>query len=138
MVIKYHISKSAFTENFLVRIWEAESDTVGAYVYETTLVEKNSSGVPTVGAGHQVIETLIVNGLDKVVHIVRMYGSTSGNLLHEYNVEPTSDIVTIFSPIQFKVGDGGDDTPEADQSICVTPELAGLEKTEFLIPSYAF
>lgn len=133
MVLKYHISTSAITEDFIVRIWEAASDGVAAHVYETTLVEKNGSGVPTPGAGHQVIETLTVNGLDKVVHIIRMYGAVSANLLHEYNAEPRTDLLTVFAPIRFKVGDGGPDTPAANQDICITPELISLTTDDFVI-----
>lgn len=133
MVLKYHISPSALTENFIVRIWEAASDGVGAEVHEETLVEKNGAGVPTPGAGHQVSETITVNGLDKVVHIVRMYGAVSTVLLHEYNVEPTADLVTVFDPIRFKIGDGEPNTPAADTDTCTTPELAGLEETDFII-----
>jgi hypothetical protein len=122
MTLKYHISPSALTEDFLIRIWEAESDTPLAYVHEETVV-----------APHASPATITVNGLDKVVHIVRMYGVTSATLLHEYNVEPTTDLVTVFDPIQFKIGDGGPDTPAADTDVCTTPELVGLETTDFLI-----
>jgi hypothetical protein len=61
MTLKYHISPSALTEDFLIRIWEAESDTPLAYVHEETVV-----------APHASPATITVNGLDKVVHIVRM------------------------------------------------------------------
>jgi len=132
MVLKYHISTSAITEDFVVRIYEAES---GAQVVpDITLVEKNGSGVPTPGAGHQVIETIIQSGLDSVVHIIRMYGAVSANLLHEYETEPLSEsLVTIFAPIQFKIGDGGANTPAVDTDTCTTPELAGLTEDQFTI-----
>ena len=133
MVKKYQVSTSGITEDFILKIWEAQSDGVGAEIYQTTLVEKNGSGVPTLGAGHQVIETVTVNGLDKVVHILRMYGVTSGNLYHEFNDEPTTEIVQVFLPIQFKIGDGGPNTPAADQNQATTPELIGLKSTEFII-----
>lgn len=123
MTLKYHISPSALTEDFIVRIWEAASDGVGAEVYEQTIA-----------APHAAPVTITVNGLDKVVHIVRMYSAISAVLLHEYNVEPTTDIVTVFDPIFFKIGDGGTNTPAADTDICTTPELAGLsELTDFVI-----
>jgi hypothetical protein len=123
MVLKYHISPSALSENFIVRIWEAASDGVGAHIYEQTIL-----------APHAAPVTITVNGLDRVVHIVRMYGATSAVLLHEYNVEPTtSDIVTVFDPIRFKIGDGGPNTPAAGTSVATTPELAGLVETDFLI-----
>jgi hypothetical protein len=123
MVLKYHISPSALTEDFIVRIWEAASDGVGAHIYEQTIP-----------APHAAPVTITVNGLDRVVHIVRMYGATSAVLLHEYNVEPTTeDIVSVFDPIRFKIGDGGPNTPAANSSVCTTPELAGLLETDFLI-----
>ena len=125
MVLKYHISPSVLTEDFIVKIWEAASDGVGAEIYTQTV---------GLTAPHVAPVTITVNGLDRVVHIVRMYGVTTATLLHEYNVEPTtSDIVTVFDPIQFKIGDGGTNTPAAGDSVCVTPELAGLVETDFLI-----
>jgi len=133
MVLKYHISPSAFTENFIVRIWEAQSDGVGAHIHEETLVEKNGSGVATPGAGHQVPETIEVNGLDKVVHIVRMYGATSGTLYHEYNAEPKEDVVTVFNPIQFKIGDGGPNTPAANDDTYQNDLLIGLGDDDYMV-----
>lgn len=133
MVLKYHISPSAFTENFIVRIWEAQSDGVGAHIHEETLVEKNGSGVATPGAGHQVPETIEVNGLDKVVHIVRMYGATSGTLYHEYNAEPKEDVVTVFDPIQFKIGDGGPNTPAANDDTYQNDLLIGLGDDDYMV-----
>lgn len=133
MVIKFSVSTSGYTENFIVRIWEAESDGVGAHVYETTLVEKNALGVPTVGAGHQVSEVVTANGMDNVVHIVRIYGAVSANLYNEFNYEPTTSLLNVFLPIQFKIGDGGANTPAVDSDVCTTPELAGLTEAEFTI-----
>lgn len=134
MVIKLIISKSAFTEDFILRLWEAGSDSPEAHVYETTLVEKDGSGVPTPGAGHQVDEAVIANGLDKVVHIARLYGATSNNIYFgPENIESTTDIIKIFTPIQFKIGDGGTNTPAADQPNATTPELAGLTTGDFTI-----
>lgn len=122
MTLKYHISPSALSEDFIVRIWEASNDGVGAHVYETTLAAPHSSPA-----------TITVNGLDKVVHIIRMYGDPSGNLLHEYNAEPRTDLLTVFSPVRFKIGDGGPDTPAADTDTCTTPEIVGLTTDEFVI-----
>lgn len=135
MVIKLTISKSAITEDFILKLWEAGSDTPQADVWETTLVEKDSGGTPTAGAGHQVDEAIVANGLDNVVHIARLYGATSGNLYFgPQNIEPGVDTVTIFSPIRFKIGDGGANTPAAGQPDCVTPDLTGLNAdTDFVI-----
>jgi hypothetical protein len=134
MVLKYQISKyPSLTEDMIVKIWEAQSDGPGGEMYTQTIPEKNSSGVPTPGAGHQVINTITVNGLDTVVHIVRLYSAVSAALLHEYNAEPKNDIVTVFDPIQFKIGDGGTNTPAANQNTAVTPQLIGKTTSQFLI-----
>jgi len=132
MVIKYHISPyPALLENMVVKVYEAQAPT--AEVYSETLPEKNGSGVPTPGAGHQVKNTITINGLDNVPHIVKLYSAVSVALLHEYNVEPTIDAVTVYSPVRFKVGDGGTNTPLAGQPVCTTPEIAGLTTDQFII-----
>lgn len=133
MVIKFQISPSAYTENFIVRIWEAASDGPGAHVYEETFVEKNGSGVPTPGAGHQVVETFNQSGFDKVVHIVRMYGVTSGTLYNEYELEPLSNDVTIYPPIRFKIGDGGAYTPAAGTDQFTHPSLVGKGDDDYVV-----
>ncbi len=122
MVAKFVISPSALTEGFVLKLWEAQSDGSGAEVHTQTISAPHSSPV-----------TITVNGLDRVVHIVRLYGATSGNLLHESNYEPTVESTSIFAPIHFKVGDGDPDTPAAGQPICVTPELANVQPENFLI-----
>jgi hypothetical protein len=134
MVQNLIIGISAFTENFILRLWEAGSDLPGAHVYETTLVEKDGSGVPTPGAGHQVEEVLSINGLDRVVHIMRIYGATSGNLLlGPANIQPLVNQLLVQMPVRFKIGDGGTNTPAAGQGVCITPEIAGLTTNQFII-----
>lgn len=126
MVLKYHVSPSVIDENFEVYIYEASNTTPGAHVAHQTL----ATGP---GPGHPAPATLIFNGLDKVVHVVKMYSAISLALLHEYNAEPKVDIVTIFDPIQFKIGDGNPNTPAGGQPTATTPELAGLTTLDFLI-----
>ncbi|CAL7961509.1 hypothetical protein GAMM_230014 [Gammaproteobacteria bacterium] len=133
MVIKFVVSKSGLTEDFIVKIWEAVNDGAGQEVYTQVLVEKDAGGIPTPGAGHQVIETVIVNGMDKVVHIIRLYGVTSATLLHEYNEEPKEDIVTVFTPIRFKIGDGDPLTPIANSDTYTNSLLVGLTEDEYTI-----
>jgi len=133
MEIKFIVGVSGYTENFLVRVWEAASDGVSAWLDETTLVEKNGAGVPTPGAGHQVSEPVIFSGRDNVTHIIRIYGVTSSNLYAEFRYEAMTALATVFMPLRFKVGDGGPDTPAADQDTCTTPELMGLTTDEFII-----
>lgn len=132
MVIKYKLSPyPSLLENMVVKVWEAASDGPGAEVYTEIVYEKNGSGVPTVGAGHQVENTITINGLDKVVHIVRLYSAVSAALLHTYNVEPLADLVTIFDAIRFKIGDGGTYTPAAGTNACTNPDLVGLGDEDY-------
>jgi hypothetical protein len=114
MVIKYHISPfPSLLEDMIVRVWEAASDGPGAHVYEQTLPQPHSSPV-----------TITINGLDSVVHIVRLYSAVSASLLHEYNVEPLADIVVVYDPIRFKINDGGTYTPVAGTDTFTHPDLA--------------
>jgi hypothetical protein len=134
MVLKYHISPyPSLHENMVVRIWEAQSDGPSGWVYEEVIPERNGAGVPTVGAGHQVPTTITVNGLDKVVHVVRLYSAVSSALLHQYNVEPQIDLVQAFDPIRFKIDDGGALTPPANSDTYTDPKLVGLTKDQYII-----
>jgi hypothetical protein len=133
MVLKYQISPyPALLMNMVVRIWEAQSDGPGAHVYEEVIPERNGAGVPTPGAGHQVPTTIEVNGLDKVVHIVRLYTATA-TLLHEYNVEPLNDMLTVFDPISFKIGDGGVNTPGSGTNQYINILLNGLNADDYTV-----
>jgi hypothetical protein len=129
------VGKSTITENFILRVWEASADGPGAHVYEdlTTLVEKNAGGVPTVGAGHQIEEPLTIPGMDSVTHIVRIIGATSGTVWAKYTHNPTVLVATITPPIQFKIGDGGPETPAANSDTCTNAALIGLTTDDFVI-----
>lgn len=134
MVIKYHISPyPTLLENMVAKIWEAQSDGPGAEVFTEVIPERDGGGVPTPGAGHQVPYTITANGMDKVAHIVRLYSAVSNQLLHVYNVEPLTDVVTIFDPIQWKIGDGGPTTPVANTNVYADPLLNGLGDTDYLV-----
>lgn len=135
MVLKYDISTSGISEDFVIRIWEAiDKDNPVGFVYEQTLVEKDSGGIPTPGAGHQVIEPIMVNGLDKVVHVLRMFGAVSNTLYHEANLEPRASSITGFSPIRFKIGDGGTYTPPVNTGVFGPhPSLVGLTTDGFIV-----
>lgn len=126
MVLKYHLSPSAIDEDFRVYIYEASNTALGAHV-AMQLVAKGP------GPGHPNPATLTFNGLDKVVHVVRMYSVDSNALLHDFNAEPKVDLVTVFQPIQFRIGDGQPNTPAAGQALCTRPELIGLTTLDFLI-----
>lgn len=133
MDVLLSISKSGYTENFWLRLWEADSDGVGQHVYEQELVEKNNLGVPTVGAGHQVTEAIMANGMDKVTHIGRIIGKVSGIEYNEFVVLPETSMVSVTLPVRFKIGDGGTNTPAAGDTGAITPELAGLAIGNFII-----
>jgi hypothetical protein len=134
MVIKYHVSPyPTLLENMVAKIWEAQSDGPGAEVFTEVIPERNAGGVPTPGAGHQVPYTVIANGMDKVAHIVRLYSAVSNQLLHWWNVEALTEIVTVFEPIQFKIGDGNPLTPAANSNVYANPILNGLGDNEYLV-----
>ena len=127
MVLKYQISPyPALMEDMIVKIWEAESDEPGAEVYTQNIPQD-------MGGGHSSINTITVNGLDLVVHIVRLFAVTSGNKLHEYTAEPKVNVVTVFTPIRFKIGDGGDFTPGVGDSEYINPILEGMSNNDYLV-----
>ena len=119
----------------VAKIYEASSPL--AEVQSFIIVEKNSSGVPTVGAGHQVVNSVAFNGVDKVTHIVRLY-TASGTLLHWYDVQPTVDTVALFDPIYFQVGDGGTNTPAAGQNQLINPAFIGSVAADLSIYQEGF
>lgn len=132
MVLKYHISPyPTLHEAMVVNIYEAQSP--NAVVWTTTIPERDANGNAVPGAGHQVPFTVTANGLDKVVHIVRLYTAVSGVLLHDYNSEANSDHVTIFDPIRFKIGDGGDTTPSANTRDYHNPLLEGVKSDDYMV-----
>jgi hypothetical protein len=123
LVIKYHISPSSNPNDFVVKVWEAESDGPGGEVYTS----------PNIPAPHVAPYTLTINGLDKVVHIVRMYDVVTEELIHEYNAESKTDLVTIFTPIFFKIGDGGPNTPLSGTSVYTNSVLEGLGANDYYV-----
>lgn len=123
MVLKYHISPyPSSAEDWVLKLWEASNDNVGAEVHTQTIAQP-----------HTGTTTVTVNGLDKVVHIVRLYGAVSAALLHEYTVEPLADIVSVFSPIYFKIGDGGANTPVAGTDTYTNLLLEGLGDDDYTV-----
>jgi hypothetical protein len=131
MNINYHLSPyPALLENMFAKVYEASSP--DAEVASIEIFEKDAFGVPTVGAGHQVPNSISFNGLDKVTHIVRLF-TASATKLHEYDVQPTADNVTLFDPIFFVVGDGGTYTPITDSSTLSNPAFDGLEAKDITI-----
>jgi hypothetical protein len=117
-------------QNMVAKVYEANAPS--AEVSSITILEKNGSGVPTVGAGHQVNQNITFTGLDLVPHILRLF-TASGTQLQEFNVLPTKDIVTLFDPVYFAIGDGGANTPAIGASSYVNTALAGLTNTDIII-----
>jgi hypothetical protein len=113
MEINYHISPSALTEDFIIKIYEAQAPTAEV-------------GTLTVPAPHTAPYSVSFTGLDKIPHILKMFGATSGTLLHSFDDLPTENVVTIFDDIKFKIGDGGALTPIAGTSAYIDSVLAGL------------
>lgn len=127
MVIKYHISPyPTLMEDMVVKIWEASDDGPGSEVYTQNIPQAG-------GGGHPLPTTVIANGMDRVVHIIRLYTAVSNIKLHEYNEEPRIDLVEIFDPIMFKIGDGNPLTPAAGTDTYTDPSLIGLADNEFLV-----
>lgn len=125
MVLKWHLSPYPTSlEDWTYKLWEASNDNPGAEVHTGNIPQP-----------HNAVATITVNGLDKVVHILRMYGAVSGNLLHgPLTIEPYADTVVIFDPIRFKIGDGGPLTPAANSSTYTNaPILTGLLAKDFVI-----
>lgn len=127
MEIKYHISPyPTLLEDMVVKIWEAQSDGPGNEVYTEAIAQAG-------GGGHPNPTTITWAGADKVVHIVRLYTAVSNLKLHEYHVEPLTDIVEVFDPIRFKIGDGNPLTPVANSNVYADPALNGLGDDEYFV-----
>lgn len=132
MNVNYFLSPyPALLQNMFARIYEVDVNGGTSLVDEIEIPERNGAGVPTVGAGHQVQYHVIFNGLDLVTHEVRLY-TASATLLHKYDVTPTKDVVTVFDPIRFVIGDGNPNTPIAGTNLYSNAALAGLAATEYI------
>lgn len=115
----------------IARIYEVDVNGGTSQVDEIIIPERDGAGVPTVGAGHQVPYHVFFAGLDFVTHQVRLY-TAGATLLHQYDVTPTKDIVTLFDPIRFRIGDGGPNTPAAGDTAYVNAAMAGLAANEYI------
>lgn len=113
-------------EDMIVRIWESDNDLPGQEVFTQNIPQAG-------GGGHPAINTIIASGLDLRPHRVRLFAAVSGNLLHFYEAEPRIDVVTVFTPIRFKIGDAGALTPLPGTNEYIDPILDGLTTDEFII-----
>ena len=102
-----------------------------ARVYETAAPNAEIQNI-VLATPHTNPRNISFTGLDRVPHIVRLF-TLSGTLLHSYDVQPTANIVTIFDPIFFKIGDGGAKTPVAGTALYANADLAGLTNTGLVI-----
>lgn len=120
MEIHYQISPSEKTEDFIIKIYEAQADTA----------EVASLTVP---APHDAPYAVSFTGLDKIPHILRMFGATTGTLIHDFDDLPTENVVTLFDDITFKIGDAGALTPIAGTSVYTNPIFIGMNINDFRI-----
>lgn len=127
MVLKYYVflNLPTFTEDVVAKVYEAQAPS--AEVYSQTIAQDGGGGFTN------RTELVTVNGLDKVVHIVRLYSAVSSALLHQFNVEPKTDIVTVFMPIIFRIGDGGANTPAANASVYSNSALDNLTGADYVV-----
>jgi hypothetical protein len=102
-----------------------------AKVYESQapLAEVNSITIP---APHISPQAISFTGLDLIPHIVRLFTS-SGTLLHDFTIQPTENIVNVFTPIFFKIGDGQTNTPVTGTNLYSNIALAGKDNTNVAI-----
>jgi hypothetical protein len=127
-VLQFQISPDPDSlEDWIVKVWEAQNDAIGAEVAIQNVAQ-------ALGGGHPSIATIVVNGVDNIPHIIRTYGATSGAKLNDFEMLPTVDLLTVFNPIKFKIGDGNPGTPAANTSTYTNALLIGLDPDkDFLV-----
>lgn len=132
MNIKYTVGiYPTLLQDMVVNYYEVDINGATSLIGTTPVPERNGAGVPTPGAGHQVPYQVNFAGADNVTHEVRLY-TASGTLLDKYTGQPTVDLVTAFSPIRFKIGDGGTNTPAAGATAYVDTAMAGIAATDYV------
>lgn len=120
MEINYHISPyPTLNEAMIAKVYETQNPTAEV-------------GTRTIPTPHTAPATIIFTGLDLLPHIVRLF-TNSGTLLHEFDIQPSANIVSIFNPIFFKIGDGEANTPLAGSANYVNTLLIGKTNADLLI-----
>ena len=117
-------------EDMVIKAYEAQAPS--AEVASITIPERDNTGTPTPGAGHQVDYEVHFTGLDRVPHVVRLF-TDGGTLLQDFDVIPEEDTVKLFKPIFFKIGDGGTLTPAVGTDEYANLDLAGLTNEDMVI-----
>lgn len=131
MEINYVLSTyPSLLQNMVAKVYETSAPS--AEVDSFTIVETDAAGTPDPGGGHNKQATVTFTGLDLVPHILRLY-TAGGTLLHEFNVSPSRNAVTVYQPIYFEIGDAGADTPAAGASLYTNSNLAGLTNSDLII-----
>jgi len=118
-------------QNMVIKIYEVDINGATSEVGSTVIPERDGAGVPTPGAGHQVPYQGVFSGIDNVTHEIRLY-TASGTLIDKYTGNPSVNIATLFTPIRFRIGDGGTYTPAAGGTAYVNPDMAGLAATDYI------
>lgn len=130
MVVYYIVSPyPALKENMVAKIYEASDP--DSEIDSVVLPETDSAGNPVPGGGHNRHAPVTFTGLDFVNHIVRLF-TANGTKLHDFNALARRDKVTVFTPIRFRIGDGGINTPLAGMTVYSNTDLAGLEADDYV------
>lgn len=117
-------------EDLVAKVYEASAPTV--VIDSIVIPEALADGTPSPGSGHLNMPTVTFTGLDNIPHILRLF-SASGTQFQEFNALPSENVVTLFDPISFKIGDGGAKTPAAGTNFYSNTDLAGLVYGDYLL-----
>jgi hypothetical protein len=113
--------------NYVISPYPALPIDMVARVYESQAPLAEIDNV-VITAPHIAPVAVSFTGLDRIPHIVRLF-TVAGTLLHNFTIEPTEDLITVFSPIFFKIGDGAPNTPLVDTNTYTNTALAGKDNT---------
>jgi len=121
MNINLQISITSITEDFTVIAYEVQQDG------SLSQVDTRTAAAP-----HSTPEWVAFTGLDKVTHVIKVFGATSGIEYNKYEKTPTVDTVTIFDYIQFSINDGGIYTPAENSNVYLNPNMIGMEASDYI------
>jgi len=123
MNVNYHISPyPSLLEDMVAKIYEVNPDGTKSDLAMDIVLP----------APHNTPQSISFNGLDKVTHEVRLYTDPSANLLHQYQVQPTTDTTNVYDYIRFEIGDGGANTPTAGSDDYTNPDMIGLQPADYV------
>lgn len=113
--------------NYVISPYPSLALNMVAKAYETQASTAEVANI-VIPAPHIAPATVNFTGLDKIPHTIRLFTS-AGTLLHEFTLQPTENVVTVFTPIFFKIGDGGANTPAIGDVFYINAALAGKNNT---------